>query len=220
MLESEKLTVDMNGADLTTEQLVEIIRADVRDSFLIEERTVGAGEEADPDQASEEACLNLRRRKDGRETHGAERRAPDNRLRGNGAAEGFHLTYGKQVMCGEANAVNTVDHFSYAIASRAGQVGVCKSCAAAFVADAVNRHHPPVVGTYRRRKYDRMPKYKWGVESSSEEQPRYAHGRDEVPEGVECGRIEYCSQRSTVMSFLNKHPTDDSKNRPGYVARP
>ena len=46
--------------------------------------------------------------------------------------EGFHLTYGKQVMCGEANAVNTVDHFSYAIASRASKVGVCKSCEAAL----------------------------------------------------------------------------------------
>ena len=37
LLESGKLTVDMNGADLTTEQLVEIIRADARDSFLIED---------------------------------------------------------------------------------------------------------------------------------------------------------------------------------------
>ena len=37
LLESGKLTVDMNGADLTTEQFVEIIRADVRDSFLIED---------------------------------------------------------------------------------------------------------------------------------------------------------------------------------------
>ena len=37
LLESGKLTVDMNDLDLTSEQLVEIIRADARESFLIED---------------------------------------------------------------------------------------------------------------------------------------------------------------------------------------